>query len=40
MNAQDLSAIINEQVKVINQQNEQIQALLQIINFLEKEAQI
>lgn len=37
MNAQELMVVVQDQIKVINQQNEQIQALFQIINHLEKE---
>lgn len=37
MNAQELMVVVQDQVKVINQQNEQIQTLFQIINHLEEE---
>lgn len=37
MKAQELLVEVENQVKIINQQNEQIQALFQILNHLEKE---
>lgn len=37
MNAQELLVEVDNQVKIINQQNEQIQTLFQILNHLEKE---
>lgn len=40
MNEQDLLAVVQNQVKIINQQNEQILTLMQIIKHMEKEAGI
>lgn len=37
MNEQDLMVVVQNQIKVINQQNEQIQTLFQIIKHLEGE---
>lgn len=37
MNTQELLVEVDNQVKIINQQNEQIQTLFQILNHLEKE---
>jgi hypothetical protein len=37
MNEQDLMVVVQNQIKVINQQNEQIQALFQTIKHLEGE---